>query len=127
MKSCRNQTLHNDLSSRSEAHCKDDIVVVLLLSVLMRFRVMPRIGKNLDVVTCSSIDHKHWLCRILDYEQVEVVNTFDNHNAPDKGVSKLCLLNELDDSLLLVASCELLFLMCFSPFCYLSLKPTSSL
>lgn len=32
------------------------------------------------------------------------MNIFENHNAPDKGVSKLCLLNELDDSLLLVAS-----------------------
>jgi len=43
-------------------------------------------------------------CRIWDYEKAAVVNTFDNHNTPDKGVSKLCLLNELDDSLLLVAS-----------------------
>lgn len=34
------------------------------------------------------------------------MNAFDNHNTPDKGVSKLCLLNELDDSLLLVASSE---------------------
>lgn len=93
----------------------------------MQFCVMPRIGINLDVVAYSSNDHKHCLCRILDYEESEVVNTFDNHIAPDKGVSKLCLLNELDDSLLLVASCELLFLMGFSPFCYLSLKPTSSL
>lgn len=40
----------------------------------------------------------------MDYDLGEVVNTFENHNAPDKGVSRLCLLNELDDSLLLVAS-----------------------
>jgi regulator-associated protein of mTOR len=44
--------------------------------------------------------------RIWDYEEAAVVNTFDNHNTPDKGVSKLCLLNELDDSLLLVASSD---------------------
>ncbi|KAG0616749.1 hypothetical protein M758_5G139500 [Ceratodon purpureus] len=44
--------------------------------------------------------------RIWDYEEATVVNTFDNHNTPDKGVSKLCLLNELDDSLLLVASSD---------------------
>lgn len=44
--------------------------------------------------------------RIWNYEEAVVVNTFDNHNAPEKGVSKLCLLNELDDSLLLVASSE---------------------
>ncbi|KAG0566271.1 hypothetical protein M758_7G048400 [Ceratodon purpureus] len=44
--------------------------------------------------------------RIWDYDLGEVVNTFENHNTPDKGVSKLCLLNELDDSLLLVGSSD---------------------
>ncbi|KAH9551661.1 hypothetical protein CY35_09G025100 [Sphagnum magellanicum] len=44
--------------------------------------------------------------RLWNYKEGTVVNTFDNHNAPDKGVSKLCLLNELDDSLLLVASSD---------------------
>ncbi|CAM6047767.1 unnamed protein product, partial [Sphagnum compactum] len=45
--------------------------------------------------------------RLWNYEEgAEVVNTFDNHNAPDKGISKLCLVNELDDSLLLVASSD---------------------
>lgn len=54
-----------------------------------------------------------YLGRIWDYDEGEVVNTFENHNTPDKGVSKLCLLNELDDSLLLVASSGLLnFLLC---------------
>lgn len=33
-----------------------------------------------------------------------MLNSFDNHDYPDKGVSKLCLLNELDESLLLIAS-----------------------
>jgi regulator-associated protein of mTOR len=46
-------------------------------------------------------------CRLWNYKEgAEVVNTFDNHNAPDKGISKLCLVNELDDSLLLVASSD---------------------
>jgi regulator-associated protein of mTOR len=44
--------------------------------------------------------------RLWNYKEGTVVNTFDNHNAPDKGVSKLCLLNELDDSLLLIASSD---------------------
>ncbi|KAG0604073.1 hypothetical protein M758_10G142500 [Ceratodon purpureus] len=44
--------------------------------------------------------------RVWDYDTGEIVNTFENHNAPDKGVSKLCWLNELDDSLLLVASSD---------------------
>lgn len=35
-----------------------------------------------------------------------LLNSFDNHEFPDKGISKLCLVNELDDSLLLVASCK---------------------
>lgn len=54
----------------------------------------------------SSLLKRIWIGRIWDYEEATVVNTFDNHNTPDKGVSKLCLLNELDDSLLLVASSE---------------------
>lgn len=44
--------------------------------------------------------------RIWNYEEGVTINMFENHNTPDKGVSKLCLLNELDDSLLLVASCD---------------------
>ncbi|KAK6943403.1 Raptor, N-terminal CASPase-like domain [Dillenia turbinata] len=46
--------------------------------------------------------------RIWNYEEGALLNSFDNHDYPDKGISKLCLVNELDDSLLLVASCELL-------------------
>ncbi|KAK1312292.1 Regulatory-associated protein of TOR 1 [Acorus calamus] len=33
-----------------------------------------------------------------------LLNSFSNHEVSDKGISKLCLVNELDDSLLLVAS-----------------------
>ncbi|KAJ6848266.1 regulatory-associated protein of TOR 2 isoform X1 [Iris pallida] len=42
--------------------------------------------------------------RVWNYEEATPLNTFDNHNLPDRGISKLCLMNELDDSLLLVAS-----------------------
>ncbi|KAK8571454.1 hypothetical protein V6N12_027543 [Hibiscus sabdariffa] len=42
--------------------------------------------------------------RVWDYEEATLLNGFDNHDFPEKGISKLCLLNELDDSLLLVAS-----------------------
>ncbi|RVW40999.1 Regulatory-associated protein of TOR 1 [Vitis vinifera] len=44
--------------------------------------------------------------RIWNYDEATLLNSFDNHNFPDKGISKLCLVNELDDSLLLVASCD---------------------
>ncbi|XP_057971698.1 regulatory-associated protein of TOR 1 isoform X2 [Malania oleifera] len=44
--------------------------------------------------------------RIWNYKEATPLNNFDNHNFPDKGISKLCLMNELDDSLLLVASCD---------------------
>lgn len=44
--------------------------------------------------------------RIWNYNEATLLNSFDNHNFPDKGISKLCLVNELDDSLLLVASCD---------------------
>lgn len=42
--------------------------------------------------------------RIWNYEEATLLNSFDNHSYPDKGISKLCLVNELDESLLLVAS-----------------------
>ncbi|XP_061954351.1 regulatory-associated protein of TOR 1-like isoform X1 [Populus nigra] len=44
--------------------------------------------------------------RVWNYEEAKLLNGFDNHDFPDKGISKLCLVNELDDSLLLVASCD---------------------
>ncbi|KAG9159223.1 hypothetical protein Leryth_023150 [Lithospermum erythrorhizon] len=44
--------------------------------------------------------------RVWNYEEAALLNCFDNHEYPDKGISKLCLLNELDESLLLVASSD---------------------
>ncbi|MFS7976676.1 putative transcription factor WD40-like family [Helianthus anomalus] len=44
--------------------------------------------------------------RIWNYEEATLLNSFNNHEYPDKGISKLCLVNELDDSLLLVASSD---------------------
>lgn len=44
--------------------------------------------------------------RVWNYEEATPLNSFDNHNSSDKGISKLCLVNELDDGLLLVASTE---------------------
>uniref|UniRef100_A0A7N0T3I6 Raptor N-terminal CASPase-like domain-containing protein n=1 Tax=Kalanchoe fedtschenkoi TaxID=63787 RepID=A0A7N0T3I6_KALFE len=44
--------------------------------------------------------------RVWNYEEASLLNCFDNHDYHDKGISKLCLVNELDDSLLLVASCD---------------------
>eukprot|EP01018_Ginkgo_biloba_P000291 Gb_09312 [translate_table: standard] len=44
--------------------------------------------------------------RIWNYEEAALLNMFDNHDSPNRGISKLCLVNELDDSLLLVASSD---------------------
>ncbi|CAN1303359.1 Regulatory-associated protein of TOR 1 [Linum perenne] len=44
--------------------------------------------------------------RVWNYEEAALLNGFNNHDFPDKAISKLCLVNELDDSLLLVASCD---------------------
>uniref|UniRef100_A0A1D1Z5U7 Regulatory-associated protein of TOR 1 n=2 Tax=Anthurium amnicola TaxID=1678845 RepID=A0A1D1Z5U7_9ARAE len=44
--------------------------------------------------------------RAWNYEEALPLNSFENHEFPDKGISKLCLVNELDDSLLLVASSD---------------------
>ncbi|KAF5762688.1 putative transcription factor WD40-like family [Helianthus annuus] len=44
--------------------------------------------------------------RIWNYEEATLLNSFNNHEYPNKGISKLCLVNELDESLLLVASSD---------------------
>ncbi|EHA8592087.1 putative Regulatory-associated protein of TOR 1 [Cocos nucifera] len=43
---------------------------------------------------------------VWNYEEATSLNSFDNHDLSDRGISKLCLVNELDDSLLLVASSD---------------------
>jgi regulatory associated protein of mTOR len=49
------------------------------------------------------------LCnRVWNYEDAQVLNSFDNHlDSSEKGISKLCLINELDDNLLLAGSSAL--------------------
>ncbi|GAB2235961.1 hypothetical protein Droror1_Dr00026406 [Drosera rotundifolia] len=42
--------------------------------------------------------------RVWNYEEATLLNSFDNHDFLDKSISKLCLVNELDHSLLMVAS-----------------------
>ncbi|KAM1038344.1 hypothetical protein ACFX13_033774 [Malus domestica] len=47
--------------------------------------------------------------RVWNYQEQKeatLLNSFDNHDFPDKGIAKLCLVNELDDSLLLAASSD---------------------
>ncbi|XP_055806749.1 regulatory-associated protein of TOR 1-like isoform X3 [Solanum dulcamara] len=44
--------------------------------------------------------------RVWNYKEATLLNSFDNHGYPDKGISKICLVNELDESLLLVASSD---------------------
>ncbi|XP_074581957.1 regulatory-associated protein of TOR 1-like [Curcuma longa] len=44
--------------------------------------------------------------RVWNYEEATTLNSFDNHESSDRGISKLSLVNELDDSLLLVASSD---------------------
>lgn len=51
--------------------------------------------------------------RVWNYEEATLLNSFDNHGYPDKGISKLCLVNELDESLLLVASSKALLQQTF--------------
>ncbi|KAL6520870.1 Regulatory-associated protein of TOR 1 [Orobanche gracilis] len=42
--------------------------------------------------------------RVWNYEEATLLNSFNNHDSPDKGISKLCLVNEFVEDLLLVAS-----------------------
>ncbi|KAG4974607.1 hypothetical protein JHK87_031428 [Glycine soja] len=44
--------------------------------------------------------------KIWNHEKAILLNSFDNHDFPDEGIPKLCLVNELNDSLLLDASSD---------------------
>ena len=48
----------------------------------------------------SSVSH----ARVWNYDDAVPVNTFENHKLSERGLSKLLLINELDESLLLVGS-----------------------
>jgi hypothetical protein len=54
--------------------------------------------------------------RVWNYDDALPVNSFRNHKLSDRGLSKLLLINELDESLLLAASSMTLLSMLFS-FC----------
>ena len=51
--------------------------------------------------------------RVWNYDDALPVNSYQNHNLSDRGLSKLLLINELDESLLLAASSMPLFSMLF--------------
>lgn len=73
---------------------------LLFLLSLFRLFVSPLI------LFCKCLNiflHVH-LFRVWNYEEGTLLNNFDNHDYPDKGISKLCLVNEHDDDFLLVAS-----------------------
>ncbi|KAL5159622.1 Regulatory-associated protein of TOR 1 [Glycine soja] len=58
-------------------------------------------GEVVDRLMFFGVFHRIW-----NHEEVTLLNSFDNHDFPDKGISKLCLVNELDDSLFLAASSD---------------------
>lgn len=85
---------HSNVSTVSVQIASWDIDPIISVASVLLHPFLP--------IVCAA-DHKD-VIRIWDYEEAASVNTFENHNAADKGVSKMCFLNELDDSLLLVAS-----------------------
>ncbi|KAL8094277.1 hypothetical protein AgCh_035976 [Apium graveolens] len=54
------------------------------------------------VVAADDSEH----IRVWNYEDAAILNSYSNHEFLDKGVSKLCLINELDNSLLLAVSSD---------------------
>jgi regulator-associated protein of mTOR len=54
--------------------------------------------------------------RVWNYDDALPVNSFQNHKLSERGLSKLLLINELDDSLLLAASSMPLFSMFYLLF-----------
>lgn len=55
--------------------------------------------------------------RVWNYDDALPVNTFENHKLSDRGLSKLLLINELDESLLLVGSSTPCLFMAVSCIC----------
>jgi len=51
--------------------------------------------------------------RIWNYDEASLLNTFDNQDGPNRGISKLFLVNELDESMLLVSSSKICFYYVF--------------
>lgn len=76
------------------------------LKLLLNFDVLSCDLFYRDASTALSIS-LYFALRVWNYEEATLLNGFDNHDFPDKGISKLCLVNELDDSMLLVASCNI--------------------
>jgi len=65
---------------------------------------------NMHCCNCAEIlSH----ARVWNYDDALPVNSYQNHNLSDRGLSKLLLINELDESLLLAASSTPLFSMFF--------------
>ena len=65
---------------------------------------------NMHCYNCAEIlSHS----RVWNYGDALPVNSFQNHKLSDRGLSKLLLINELDESLLLAASSTPLFSMFF--------------
>ena len=56
-----------------------------------------------------------------NYDDVLPVNSFENHKLSNRGLSKLLLINELDESLVLAASSMPHFSMLFLVYLYLLL------
>ena len=53
-----------------------------------------------------------------NYDDALPVNSFENHKSSDRGLSKLLLINELDESLLLAATSMPLLPMYFLLYLY---------
>ncbi|CAN6715434.1 unnamed protein product [Malus baccata var. baccata] len=78
---------------------------LLVASLFRNFLLADRIMRSAH---CSPISHpmlpsthQHHV-NYQEQKEATLFNGFDNHDFPDKGISKLCLVNELDDSLLLL-------------------------
>ena len=56
--------------------------------------------------------------RVWNYDDALPVNSFENHKLSDRGLSKLLLINELDESLLLAATSMPLLPMYFLLYLY---------
>ena len=77
---------------------------------------------NMHCYNCAEIlSHS----RVWNYGDALPVNSFQNHKLSDRGLSKLLLINELDESLLLAASSMPLFSMLFLLYLTSAIAPSN--
>lgn len=87
-------------TDNATGHLEENIDIQYLLSFILFYYILQSFW--------SFLNHDVSSPRVWNYEEFTTLNSFGNHDLSDRGISRLCLVNEFDDSLLLVASSKII-------------------